>query len=175
MRFKTMIKQAIFNKLGSLSKYWAHLGNIALMGIVLLSTADVIGRYCFKAPVLGAYELTEYLLVISVLAYMGITQKDKAHVNVDIIFNILPHKAQFVIEKINHTICLLMLILVTWMGVVKTLNLLKSREESILLKIPEYPFAIFMVISFAILTIEFFIDVFGHNKTDKICREDKAK
>lgn len=171
-----MIKQAIFNKLGSLSRYWAQIGNIALMGIVLLSTADVIGRYCFKSPVLGAYELTEYLLLVSVLAYMGITQKDKANVNVDIVFNFLPHKVQFIIEKINHSICLIMLILVTWRGVVKTLNLLKSKEESILLKIPDYPFAIFLVISFAILSVEFFLDVFGPRKFEKkISREDKAQ
>jgi len=55
----------------SLSTYLSYVGNFALAAMMLLTTADVIGRYFFNAPVLGAYEITEYLMLIMVFFIPG--------------------------------------------------------------------------------------------------------
>ena len=61
----------------SLSTYLSYIGNIALALMMLLTTADVLGRYFFNAPVLGAYEITEYLMLIMVFSFLALAQSRK--------------------------------------------------------------------------------------------------
>jgi len=154
-----MIKQKIFKILGLISKYWAQIGNIALAGMMLLTTADVIGRYIFNSPVLGAYEITEYLMIILVFSFLAYTQSEKGHVNVDIVYNHLPTKVRKAFECFNHLVCLIMLILLSWRGIHRVIDIYNAGQESILLKIPDYPFAIFVVIGSVIFSLEFLKDV----------------
>lgn len=166
-----MIKQTILEKIGLISKYLSHLGNISLAGMMLLATADVVGRYFFDSPVLGAYEITEYLMIIMVFAFLGLAQSEKAHINVDVVFNHLPPKVQAGLEWFNHLICFLIFALVCWRGIHRTMDMINSGEESLLLKIPDYPFAIFMVLGSIVLTIEFLRDIISLSGAKK---EDKA-
>ncbi len=153
----------------SVSRYLSYIGNAAIAGMMLLTTADVIGRYFFNSPVLGAYEITEYLMLIMVFAFLALAQREKAHINVDIVFMRLPEKAQAVLERFNHLVCLGMLILLTWRGVHHSVDLVHSHEESTLLKIPDYPFSIFLVIGCLVFCIEFFRDAFGlNNRTNQV-------
>ena len=144
----------------SLSTYLSYIGNGALAAMMLLTTADVLGRYFFNSPVLGAYEITEYLMLIMVFSFLAFAQSKKAHINVDIVFNRLPVGLQTVLERFNHIVCLLMMIMVTWKSAERILELRKTGEASLLLKIPDYPFAIFLVIGCLVFCVEFFKDVF---------------
>ncbi len=155
----------------SLSTYLSYVGNVALAAMMLLTTADVVGRYFFNAPVLGAYEITEYLMLILVFAFLAVAQRDKAHINVDIVFNRLSTRLQTIFDRFNHVVCLAMMSLVAWMGVRHTLELRQTGESSLLLKIPDYPFAVFLVIGCVVLCIEFFKDVF-HSKRSSSDREE---
>ncbi|MBN2041994.1 MAG: TRAP transporter small permease [Spirochaetes bacterium] len=154
-----MIKKFLIDKIGMISKYLSHIGNISLVAMMLLSTADVIGRYFFNSPVLGAYEITEYLMIIIVFSFFAFTQSEKGHINVDIAYNLLPSKVQVAFERFNHVICLIMLILVTWRGIYRVIDIMEAGEESLLLKIPDYPFAIFVVIGSIVFTLEYLKDV----------------
>ena len=150
----------------SLSTYLSYIGNFALAAMMLLTTADVIGRYFFNAPVLGAYEITEYLMLVMVFSFLALAQSAKAHISVDIVFNHLPAGLRHVLERLNHLVCLLMMILVSWMSIHRIWELKRTGEASVLLKIPDYPFAIFLVIACLIFCIEFFKDVFRSTRTD---------
>ncbi len=142
-----------------ISKYLRHIGNFALAAMMFLTTADVTGRYFFNSPILGAYEVTEYLMLLVVFSFLAFAQAEKAHISVDILFAGLPHRVQAVISRLNHLACLLITILMTWMGIKQAISLSHTGEMSTLLKIPDYPFAIFLVIGCTVLSLEFFIDV----------------
>lgn len=170
-----MIANSFLNKLSLPGKFMSYIGNISIAGMTLLSAADVVGRYLFNSPILGAYEITEYLLLIMVFSYLGITQSQKAHINVDIVFNHLSPRFQAILMRINYMICLVMMIIVSYMGVQKVLANIKVGEASILLKIPDYPFAIFLTIGCVVLTIEFLKDVFApFNSGKTVNKEEKA-
>ncbi len=144
----------------ALSTYLSYVGSVALAAMMLLTTADVVGRYFFSAPVLGAYEITEYLMLIIVFSFLALAQQEKAHINVDIVYNRLPQWLQSGLDGFNHAVCLLTMGLVAWMGVRHTLDLRQTGESSLLLKIPDYPFAAFLVIGCVVFFIEFLKDVF---------------
>jgi TRAP-type transport system small permease protein len=168
----TMPKLPSLKKKRHLSTYLSYVGNGALAIMMLLTTADVIGRYFFNSPVLGAYEITEYLMLIMVFSFLALAQSEKAHINVDIVFNRLPAGLQTFLERFNHIVCLLMMVLVTWMSVQRIAELKKTGEASLLLKIPDYPFAAFLAIGCLVLCIEFFKDVFRPQHSD-VEREKK--
>jgi TRAP-type C4-dicarboxylate transport system permease small subunit len=164
--FNTMANAPGSKKKRSLSTYLSYIGNCALAAMMLLATVDVIGRYFFNAPVLGAYEITEYLMLIMVFSFLALAQSAKAHISVDIVFNRLPAGLRPVLERFNHLVCLLMMILVTWMSIQRIWELKRTGESSVLLKIPDYPFAVFLVIGCLVFCIEFFKDVFSPTHTD---------
>jgi TRAP-type C4-dicarboxylate transport system permease small subunit len=110
-------------------------------------------------------------MIIMVFAFLGLAQSEKSHINVDVVFNHLPPKMQAGLEWFNHLICFLIFALVSWRGIHRTIDMITSGEESILLKIPDYPFAIFMVLGSIVLTIEFLRDVISLSGSKK---EDKA-
>jgi TRAP-type C4-dicarboxylate transport system permease small subunit len=150
----------------SFGTYLAYIGNCALAAMMLLTTADVIGRYFFNSPVLGAYEITEYLMLIMVFSFLALAQSAKAHISVDIVFNRLPAGLRHVLERFNHLVCLLMMLLVTWMSLQRIWELRRTGEASVLLKIPDYPFAAFLVIGCLAFCLEFLRDVFSAARTD---------
>ena len=149
------------------SRFLSYIGNSAIAVIMLLTTADVIGRYFFSSPVLGAYEITEYLMLIMVFSFLAFSQSQKAHISVDIVFNRFPAALKRFLARFDHFLCLVMLILVSYMGVHRVLDIIKSGASSTLLKIPDYPFAVFMVIGCIVLCIEFFLDVLGVDNADE--------
>ena len=161
-----MTTPSTLKKKRSLSTYLSYIGNAALAFMMLLTTTDVLGRYFFNSPVLGAYELTEYLMLIMVFSYLALAQSQKAHINVDIVFNRLPAWLQRTFERFNHIVCLLVMILVTWKSAQRIAELKSTGEASLLLKIPDYPFAIFLVVGCLVFCIEFFKDVFRSQKKD---------
>ena len=58
------------------------------------------------------------------------------------------------------------MILVTWKSAQRIAELKTTGEASLLLKIPDYPFAIFLVIGCLVFCIEFFKDVFRSQQKD---------
>lgn len=151
--------RVLSNRLHAVSRYLRQIGNLALAAMMFLTTADVAGRYFFNKPVLGAFEVTEYLMLLVVFSFLAFAQAQKAHITVDILFNHLPYKIKVILDRLNHLICLLMMLLVAKMGIAQAFELKNNGEMSTLLKLPDYPFAIFMVLGCTALCIEFLIDV----------------
>jgi TRAP-type C4-dicarboxylate transport system permease small subunit len=147
--------KTISDRLGVFSWLLSRIGAVALFGMMSLTTADVIGRYLFNAPILGAFELTEYLVLILIFSFLGYTQFSGSHVSVELIVNFLPHRIQFIIQLVNHTLCLLLIGLVTWKSADKALELVKSGENSPNLSLPDYPFVLFLTLGCLVLCIEY--------------------
>jgi TRAP-type C4-dicarboxylate transport system permease small subunit len=150
----------IFSKiLGAMSSVLARLGALALFFMVILTSVDVGCRYVLNSPILGAFELTEFLVLIVIFSFIGYTQALKGHICVDLLVSRLPSRVQTWIEIFNHTICLLLMALIAWMGYQRALELMMIGDNSPNLMIPKYPFAIFLSIGCAVMCIEFAKDL----------------
>jgi hypothetical protein len=69
--------------------HFLHLiGQVMLVLMVSITVADVFLRYVLNRPILGSYELTEFMMAILVFASVGYTMTVKGHVVVGIW---LPH------------------------------------------------------------------------------------
>ena len=153
------ILQDLSKRMKIFSSILSYIGALALLIMMLLTAVDVIGRHFFQRPILGVFELTEFMVLILIFSFIGYAQSYKSHVSVDLFMTFFPQKARNIIELFNHMLCLLLMALITWMGIAKVKDLMENGEMSPNLGIPNYPFAIFLVIGCAVMCIEFIRDI----------------
>jgi TRAP-type C4-dicarboxylate transport system permease small subunit len=60
------------------------------MALMLLTCADVAGRYVFNQPVSGAFELTEMMLALLIFAGLPLVSLRNDHVTVDLFDPVTP-------------------------------------------------------------------------------------
>ena len=64
---------------------------VLLFGLMMLTTADVIGRYIFNWPLRGAFEITELLLLTLIFAGLPLASRADEHVTLDFIDMLAGH------------------------------------------------------------------------------------
>ena len=149
------------SKSANVSAWLSKLGAFALLAMMVLTVVDVAGRYLFKAPLLGAYELTEFLVLILIYAFLGYAQSKKRHVCVEIVMDSAPKRVRRIVALVNHLLCLGLFVLMAYMGLKKALDLFQVGEVSPNLVIPNYPFVLFLVLGSLAMCIEYVRDIVG--------------
>lgn len=149
----------VVNILGIFSYVLSRLGCVALCLMMGLTVVDVVGRYVFNSPILGAFEITSFLVSILVFSFLGYAQSQKSHVTVDILVNTFPERTQSVVKLINYTIALFMMILISWKGFEKAMEAMESGDSPMNLPIPIHPFVFFLAFGCGIMCIEFIRDI----------------
>ncbi|WP_299313936.1 TRAP transporter small permease [uncultured Halomonas sp.] len=69
-----------------------------LFGMMLLTTADVTGRYFFNSPILGTVELTQLMLAALVFLSLPVVCWRQEHISVDLLDAVFPAKLVWVRE-----------------------------------------------------------------------------
>lgn len=149
----------IVNILGIFSHALSRLGCVALFAMMGLTVVDVVGRYAFNSPILGAFEITSFLVAILVYSFLGYAQSQKTHVTVDILVNTFPQKAQSVVKLFNYFIGLFMMILISWKGFEKAMESMETGDSPMNLPVQIYPFVFFLAFGCGVMCIEFFRDI----------------
>ena len=149
----------ITKKLEFISSKLAYLGAVALLFMMLLTTADVIGRYFFNRPIQGAFELTEFSILILIFSFLAHTQARKSHVSVDLLFQHFPKGIKIAVDIINHLFCIALVALIAIMSYYRAIEIKSFGEATANLGIVKYPFAFFVVFGCAVLCIEYIRDL----------------
>lgn len=123
-----------------LSGWLALAGSLVLFAMMMLTTVDVVRRYFFNNPITGALEISEYMVALVVFCFLGITQREKGHVAVDLVVAYLPSGTRRLIEAAVQFISLVLLAFMTWRTVVYGLETMEMGEYSSILQIPKAPF-----------------------------------
>ncbi|WP_151441748.1 TRAP transporter small permease [Halomonas lysinitropha] len=80
-----------------------------LFGMMLLTTADVTGRFFFNSPILGAVELTQLMLAAVIFLSLPVVCWREEHVSVDLLDAIFPARWIWVRQVIVNLIVTLAL------------------------------------------------------------------
>jgi TRAP-type C4-dicarboxylate transport system permease small subunit len=137
------------------NRFVAGVGASSLLFLMLLTTADVLGRDLLDHPVPGAVELSQYLLAVFILLGLAYTQQVKGHVNVSILVSRLPASRQLFLKLISSVLSLLLFGLLAWQGWVVGLA---ERTVSDLLRVPQLPFRILVAVAAFLICLELLID-----------------
>lgn len=139
--------------------YVCLVGVVVLLLMMLLTASDIIGRSFFNRPIMGTYEISEYMLSIVVLFGIAYAQQTGQHVRVDLFANKLPALGRSVLGNIFKLIAAIFFLLVTWQGWQGGFRALEVHKVSDTLRIPAYPFEFLVAVGSFLLSLELILEV----------------
>ncbi len=134
------------------------LGAVCLVGMMLLTCVDVVGRF-FSHPVFGSVELVGFMATMTVAFALPYTHQEKGHIGVELLVQTLSPKTQRLIDIATGFLSLGLFILVTWRMIVYGQTMQKSGEVSMNLELPEYIIIYMVALCFFIFTLALFRDI----------------
>jgi TRAP-type C4-dicarboxylate transport system permease small subunit len=114
-----------------------RLGLCCLVGMMLLTCVDVIGRK-FGHPIFGSVELVGFMATLAVAFALPYTHQVGAHIGVEVLVQLLSDKTQTVIELCTHLVSLTLFAIISWQMLLYADTIHKSGTVSMSLELPEH-------------------------------------
>ena len=143
-----------------ISKILSRAASVILFSMMLLTIADVFLRKVFSRPILGALEMTEFMMVGVVFFSLAQTEILNRHVKVDLLMSRLGERTQGLIDMITQFVCFLLFGAITWSTLVYSKEMRASGEVSQDLWVPIYPFVYIVAVGCALLSLILLIKFF---------------
>jgi len=102
---------------------------VTLFGLMILGAADVIGRYIFNSSITGTPEIGKFVLVVITALGLAQTQMDHSHVSVEILYELLPHPVQRILDLICTLASMAFWGVLGWQSVVIGLQYAKAGRR----------------------------------------------
>ena len=126
---------------------------VTLVVMMVLTTSDVIGRYIFNRPIMGATEYTEYLMLglgFWGLAWCAINGK---HIMVTLLTSRLPQKTQEIVNSFNYFVLMVLSLILGYQSYKEASSIHQLGTTSDVTKIPEFYFYYVIAIGFILLSL----------------------
>lgn len=147
-RFRAVVRRA--------SYVLAFIGMFMLLPLMLLTSAEVVGRAVWSRPVPGTLELSSYMLAVFVLLGLAYTQQVKAHVRVEMLTHRLPARVAAAVDVLTLLLSLGIIGVLAWQGWVVGAE---ERAVSDMLRVPQKPFKLLVSFGAAMLFLELLVDL----------------
>lgn len=122
----------IFRLLG-----WLSALPVAL--ILILTFADVLGRYMFSSPIRGSVELIEFAMALVIFTALPMVTRQREHVTVSLIDGFFKGTSQRIKTVLCDAVSVLALSLLTWRLALQGLEDLQSETATVVLGMPHAP------------------------------------
>lgn len=134
-----------------------EVGMFILLAIMFLTVSDITGRVLFRAPILGTFEMTQFLLAMYILLGIAYTQQVGGHVKATLFVSRLPVRFQLWLDVFVGLLGLFLFATIAWKGWGYALNSFHFKLASDTLRIPVYPFLFFIPLGAGFLCLELLI------------------
>ena len=138
---------------GLTAKVANGIAAVFLFMLMLLTCADVALRYLFNKPILGSFELTEFMMAIIIGLALAYCALRRGHVRVDLVVSMLPERAQAVMEGLASFSFLFLFVLITWRIIPRAQQMMEAGQLTAILRIPVFPFVLVVAAGTAVLCI----------------------
>jgi TRAP-type C4-dicarboxylate transport system permease small subunit len=143
---------------GWLNRALFILAGVAIVALMLVATANVILRL-FGMPFIGTYETVGFLGALVLAFTLGITQRRKEHVVVDIFSMHFPAKVNRITDILQFLVTWAFFAIGAWQVWVWGNIIRTSGEVSETLKLPFYPIIYLVALGFALLALNLLLDM----------------
>lgn len=117
----------------------AYVAGVVLLALMLLTTADVAGRYFFNAPLNGVFDLTHF--AVSIMTFLGLSYCGYrgGHVVIELLYEKLPMVARGVLNRVINLVGCVLFGVIAWRTAVQSIDVRDMGEASQLMEIPFFP------------------------------------
>jgi TRAP-type C4-dicarboxylate transport system permease small subunit len=121
-----------------------------LLGLMLLTVADVVSRYIFNWPLRGAFEVTELALLVLIFAGLPLASRTGEHATMDFIDALLAERGRRAVVRFVDLFCGFVILGLAWQVWLKAGKIAGYGDTTDALKLPVGPFVYFMAVMVAI-------------------------
>ena len=127
------------------------VGIIVLM--MLLTVADVAGRYFFNYTIAGTAELTEYMMVCGTFPALAWCALKGFNIKMELVVSRFPQRGQAIMETINCLLVLGICVLLSSQAFVQAIVAKRLQLASDITDIPTFPFYWVVTFGFGLLFV----------------------
>ena len=152
LHFKT-VSRSVFRR-----SYYVAVSLILV--IMLLTTADVIGRYLFNKPVTGTLEICEFTLIGMIMLGIAHTQAEGGHVRIMLFLRRFSPRAKAITGIVHSTLAAGIFGIVAWQGMsAAIIDFNRNLTSDLLRWLPIWPFKVIVSIGAFFLAVELLIEL----------------
>lgn len=141
-----------------IARRFGIIASVAIFSMMALTCADVILRL-FRMPIPGTYEIVSFMGAVAVSFAVAHTSVEKGHVAVSLVVQLLPERAQAVIESIIAALGMILFALIAWQSVLYGLDCQSSGEVSLTLQLPFYPIIYGVALAAGVVCLVLLVDL----------------
>lgn len=130
----------VLNLVLRISKILSGVAGLALTVMMCLTVADVIGR-AGGYPILGTYEVVSIICIIAIGFAIPLTSFKRRHVYMEFLIERVGRKARNCLHTATRILCIILFVLAGTNLFHMAAEFASSREVTMALRIPFYPFA----------------------------------
>jgi TRAP-type C4-dicarboxylate transport system permease small subunit len=134
------------------NRFFLLISGLTLAFMLVFTVFNVIMRL-FRRPIVGDYEIISFLGAIVVGFALPYTAWVKGHVTVDFVLDRLSKRSSAWTQAVTRFLSAALFVWIGWNFIALSLDLIKTKEVTQLLKVPYYP------ISFALALCCFLLSV----------------
>ncbi|MCF8177370.1 MAG: TRAP transporter small permease [Sulfuritalea sp.] len=138
---------------------------LILVFIMLLTCADVIGRYFLNMPVPGAFEITELAMGALIFVSLPLVTLRREHVTVDLLANFVPKRLRVIQLLLLDLLSITCVGVIGWRVWLKAVEMTSSGDTTATLEIIVYPLVYYMsamtFLTAALIALLAWHDIFG--------------
>jgi len=121
--------------------------------LMLFTCSDVFLRYFLNKPILGSYELTEFMMAIIVGFSLANCALQKGHVRVDLVVSRLPKRGRLIMNSMANLVFFGLFALITWRIVPRAIQMIEVNQVTLILRVPVPPFVLIVALGTAVLCL----------------------
>jgi TRAP-type C4-dicarboxylate transport system permease small subunit len=142
---------------------FALVSMVMLLAMMLLQTADVIGRYVFSKPITSSYDMIEVMMALLVFWGLAYCASDNGHVRVDLILSRLGRRTRETLDRFTFGAGAFILALITWRLADRAWTIIQNLPgpATQTTHIPYWPFLIVAAIGTFLFCLEHLVHVFN--------------
>lgn len=147
-----------------IEKIMRTLAATSLLGMALVTGADVLMRGLFNQPIFGSEEIVAILGIIVIGFALPYAHFQRSHIGVEILVRRLSRRTRSGLALITNTATLVLIGVLTWRMFLYAASQAETGEVSMNLELPEYMVIYVLAFGFLVYTACLALDVINFFK-----------
>src|SRR3990167_4792340 len=91
---------------------------IVLVALMVMTTADVTGRYVFNKPIQGVFDLTHFAVLVMTFLSFAYAGFHGSHIVIELVYARLGKRAQNALKRVVSLMGFVMFAMIAWRAIV---------------------------------------------------------
>ena len=143
------------------------VGGIVIFLLVLLTTANVLGRWLFSAPISGYIDWVEQAMAFFAFLGLAYTQREGGHIRMDMLVSHLRGRLLWVSEFIMTLLMFTITLILIYGSYLHFLRAFQLGDSSVDISLPTWPAKLVVPIALSVLALRLLLQLWGYARAIK--------